>query len=949
MPASSAPRLATPAVVPPSPAGDPIVLPPPEAPPPRAPSPVVASLVPMVASVAIWAVTGSLMALCFAALGPLMAVASLVDRARGGRRRRREAQRENAEALRRANEQIDRRHEAERATRWRESPDAATLLADPRRQWRCTGTEMVVGRGAVPSAVRVTGGEGEVAAEVRRRAGMLDDAPVTVPLSAGVAVQGDAVVAAAVARALVLQLALSRPPGELAMVAAPEREQGWATTMPHWAPGAGLRAGTGAGGGSTRVALVEGDPATIATTAADVVVAIVAPGADVPSSCGALLEVDGVARGRVLWGGAAIDVQAEGLSAPQAEAIARRLTARAVPAGAADGTVLLGELRGPSTGEPLGALGCAIGREGAETAVVDLVADGPHAVVVGMTGSGKSELLLTWVTALAGSLPPDRVQFLLADFKGGTAFAALGELPHVSGVITDLDGGGARRAVESLRAEIRRREIALGAVGARDVSDPRAELPRLVIVVDEFAAMLQEHPDLHAVFTDVAARGRALGLHLVLGTQRAGGVLRDALVANCPLRIGLRMTEPAESRALLGEDGAAALPGGADGRGLAWIRRAGDAAPRLTRVALSQPADVAAARERFVGRARPPAPWLPPLPTQLSRGEVAALAGDVMPEGAVLLGLADDPARQRRLPVVLTPGVDRGLVVVGAGGTGRSSVAALVGGAPGEAIVVPRDAEAAWDALELADRTRPRLLVIDDVDAVLVRYPAEYAQAAAERIEEIVRDAGESGTTVVLTAARLSGAVLRVADLLPRRALLALPGRAEHAAAGGDVATFDPSRPPGRAVLDGLEVQFALPDAPAAPAEPASPRTWAPTDAVTGMVLRAARRRAEQLAAAWGDGVRLVPLDALPSGARLDALAGAAERVVLAGDGDAWQRQWSLLQDVRASAPFVVGADCATELRTLLGERDLPPYARTRASRAWLLRDTQPPERVLLP
>lgn len=916
---------------------EPISLPAAEPPPRRGPLPLVASIVPVVASVVIWAVTGSLLALCFAALGPLMAAASLVDGARGSRRRRREARREREDALRRAREQVARRHDAERATRWRERPDVAALLRDPRRQWRSGGDELVVGRGGIPSAVRVSVGDDDAEGrELRRRAAVLSGAPVTVPLRAGVAVQGDPVTARAIARGLVLQLCLGRPVGTASLVAAPAAERSWAQALPHWRPGAP---------GGLRIALCD---AETPPPDADVVIAVVPPGGAVPPACDALLEAEEVPRARLTRAGESSAIEVEAVSLAQAEAIARGLADRApgeLLAGPA-GVVALADLRGGSS-ESLGALGAVIGVEGGAPAHLDLVADGPHAVVVGMTGSGKSELLVTWVTSLAATLPPDRVQFLLADFKGGTAFAPLAALPHVTGVITDLDEAGARRAVESLRAELRAREACLAEAGARDVSDPRVELPRLVIVVDEFAAMLQEHPDLHAVFTDVAARGRALGLHLVLGTQRAGGVLRDALIANSPLRIALRVAEPSESRALLGGDDAAALPGGADGRGLAWIRRAGDVRPRLTRIALSSPEDVAVAVARFADRPRRPGPWLPPLPARLTVAESAGLVGEP-PEGAILLGVADEPARQRRSPVLLRPGVDRGLVVVGGGGSGRSNVCALVAAARTDAVVVPRDAEAAWDALELADRVRPPLLVVDDVDGLLARFPAEYAQAAAERLEAIVRDAGETGTTVVLTAARLSGGVQRFADLLPRRALLALPGRTEHAAAGGSADTFDPRRPPGRATLDGLEVQFALADAAPQPTV-ADSGVWTPTARVTAMVLRAARRRGEQLQAAWREDVRVTPLDGIPPGTRLEGLVRPGERVVLAGDGEAWQRQWGLLQEVRASAPFVVGADCAAELRSVLGERELPPYARTRASRAWLVRDGLPPERIILP
>ncbi|WP_262927659.1 FtsK/SpoIIIE domain-containing protein [Microbacterium sp. NIBRBAC000506063] len=111
------------------------------------------------------------------------------------------------------------------------------------------------------------------------------------------------------------------------------------------------------------------------------------------------------------------------------------------------------------------------------------------------------------MTAIAQAHAPEEVNFVLADFKGGTAFDPLRTLPHVAAVITDLDEEGAQRGVQSLRAELRRREEVLAAAGVRDVADPAVELPRLVIVVDEFAALLHEHPDLGEVFTDIAARG----------------------------------------------------------------------------------------------------------------------------------------------------------------------------------------------------------------------------------------------------------------------------------------------------------------------------------------------------------------------------------------------------------------------------------------------------------
>ncbi|WOF22095.1 FtsK/SpoIIIE domain-containing protein [Microbacterium betulae] len=924
---------------------EPLSLPAPAPPPRRAPWPLLAAIVPVVGGVAMWLVTGSILSLCFAALGPLMAVASIVDGRRGSRREKRRADAEHAEACARVEQEVARRHERERAELLRRDVDAGALLADERRVWRVPADELVVGRGDVGSRVRVTGGEGERADGLRARASVLADAPVTIALDEGVCVRGDRVTARAVARALLLQLCLRSPPAALAVVAAPEDED-WAARLPH------RRAD--APDGVHRVAFAV-DAAATRVRAGTVIAATDADGV-VPDACGAIIEVDGPLRGRLLRGTQTRSLALEAVSAAQAGAAADALAERSGADGrdAPDPQVTLGALEPVAAAAGGARLPVVIGASGGSPAVVDIVADGPHAVVVGTTGAGKSELLTTWVASLARTYTPDRVVLLLADFKGGTAFEPLAHLPHVTGVITDLDGAASRRAVESLRAELRRREARIAGAGARDVSDPGVGLPRLVIFVDEFAAMLQEHPDLHAVFSDVAARGRALGMHLVLGTQRSSGVLRDALVANCPLRIALRVAERAESRGVIGSDEAAELSGGEAARGLAYVRRAADVAPQLTRIALTTAPDLAAIAATGA-RTRASGPWLPPLPSAIGFDAALARARDEGADGdAVILGVADDPERQRQPVVLLRPGVDRGLVVIGGGGSGKTGIVRLVASQTPDALVVPRDAEGAWDAVARAESEPARLLVVDDVDALLGRYPHDYAQIVAERLEGLVRDAGELRMTVLLTTARITGAVSRIIDPLPRRALLALATRAEHAAAGGDGASFVPGRPPGRGVLDGGEVQFALaPDAASAPADrqrSPEPRPWRPTAEMTALVVRAPHRRRVALAEGWGADVRIVLVDEIATGIPLGRLAEAgAHPVVVAGDPESWQRQWGLLQEARARLPIVVGAECAAELRAVTGERELPPYARTRASRAWLLADGRPPERIVLP
>jgi len=179
---------------------------------------------------------------------------------------------------------------------------------------------------------------------------------------------------------------------------------------------------------------------------------------------------------------------------------------------------------------------------------VDLSLDGPHGLIAGTTGAGKSELLQTLICSLAVANRPDQLAFVLIDYKGGAAFKECARLPHTVGMVSDLDGHLTRRALDSLGAEIRRRERLLLAAGAKDIEDYTGHpLPRLVLIIDEFAALVAELPDFVTGLVDIARRGRSLGIHLILATQRPAGVVTADIQANTSLRIALRVTEPAES------------------------------------------------------------------------------------------------------------------------------------------------------------------------------------------------------------------------------------------------------------------------------------------------------------------------------------------------------------------------------------------------------------------
>jgi S-DNA-T family DNA segregation ATPase FtsK/SpoIIIE len=212
-----------------------------------------------------------------------------------------------------------------------------------------------------------------------------------------------------------------------------------------------------------------------------------------------------------------------------------------------------------------------IGITGTVPLVIDLARDGPHALVGGTTGSGKSELLRTLVAGLAVNAGPDHLTFVLIDFKGGSAFDECARLPHTVGLVTDLDEHLAERALRCLEAELTHRERGLRAAGVGDLPAYRRlgagpPLPRLVVVIDEFATLRAELPDFVDALVGMAQRGRSLGVHLVLATQRPTGSVSDNIKANTNLRIALRVQDAGDSNDIIGRPDAARLPRHVAGR-----------------------------------------------------------------------------------------------------------------------------------------------------------------------------------------------------------------------------------------------------------------------------------------------------------------------------------------------------------------------------------------------
>ncbi|HEY0247814.1 MAG TPA: FtsK/SpoIIIE domain-containing protein, partial [Gryllotalpicola sp.] len=718
-----------------------------------------AFLTPIMMAGVLWLMTRSPAALAFAALGPLGAVVSLLEGRHGGGRERRVALAERTGELALLRGGIAAAHDEERRALRLRAPGAAAALAaaDGPALWK-GGPEAVLslGVGAIASGVRVEGdARGGEELELQRAAARLDDAPVLFDPRQGVAVCGSEVLARAYVRGLLVQLYARLPPGQLGapqLIDPPGHARGewdWVGRMPHAA---------GQAEGEPPRCGVFPEPRQVPPGFRAVV--------SLSSPVAATVELYAVAPAPLTPGGAAYPaataptettVAPELVSRREAEAFAATLSHRAAALGlgatmrSLPAELAFGDL--PAAGGPR--LVASIGRTRQGVAQLDLVADGPHAIVAGVTGSGKSELLVSWVAGMVSGRSTSEVVVLLVDFKGGTAFRPLAVLPHVTGVITDLEHGEAARALSSLSAELRRREAELARLGVRDVAEAGAALPRLVIVVDEFAAMIDAFPDFGPLFTDIAARGRALGIHLVLATQRPAGVMRDALVANCPLRLSLRVQSAADSRWVVGTDAAARLSAATPGRCVLAV----DGVITEVQVARTSAADLAALAAAAAVEPAPRRPWLDPLPAVLTRAALPAEAG---PQA---VGVADLPEQQRRALLHFSA-EQAPLLVLGAARSGKSSVLRLLAAASGlEALVVGPDREQAWDAVEAAaercDDTDPRapglFLAVDDADAVCARFGEEYAAAWCERLVRVLRDGPGARVYAVVAAQRLNG------------------------------------------------------------------------------------------------------------------------------------------------------------------------------------------------
>ncbi|WP_072313056.1 FtsK/SpoIIIE domain-containing protein [Agrococcus sp. Marseille-P2731] len=653
--------------------------------------PLLASLAPVLGAVALWLLLQTPTVLVFALLGPVIALASMGDGRRTRRRRRaREAERWRVE-LSEAADRVDAALDERRAALAAAHPDARAVAArpphDPHR-WRAAPdapVHVVLGIGPLPSGIALEGampatdpavqrlGAVEAVDRLRSAAAVLEG-PIVVDAREGIGLVGPRPVAIALARAIVVQVADAVAPDAAEAIVPDSPAWAWLAALPH------------------PLHREPCDAVRLVGDGVEVTVAVAEDAAALPRECRIVVHA---ALDRAHVGGRSCMPSA--LTEREAEAAIETLAAAAAHAGIRRAGGLPDRVELDALPVATGGLTAVFLVEGAPVEL-DLVRDGPHAVVGGTTGSGKSELLIAWVAAIAAGRSTAEVSFLLVDFKGGASFAPLLGLAHCVGVMTDLDRSGALRAIESLKAELRRREQLLAVQAARSIEEAQG-IARLVIVVDEFAAMLHELPDLHRLFVDLAARGRSLGVHLVLCTQRPAEAVRDSLLANCGIRISLRVTDEHDAMAVTGSAAAAAIPLEARGR---CVVRVSGGATRMAQAAIASPEHLALLVAAAAQQPRAPRPWREPLAraVPLTAVKPGPDAGDA---GVVRLGLVDRPAEQRIAPVVWRPALDGPLLAVGGAASGRSSLAELIAVQLGTPVIDREDA--LWDALTAPGRS----------------------------------------------------------------------------------------------------------------------------------------------------------------------------------------------------------------------------------------------------
>ncbi|HWQ79802.1 MAG TPA: type VII secretion protein EssC [Anaerovoracaceae bacterium] len=363
---------------------------------------------------------------------------------------------------------------------------------------------------------------------------------------------------------------------------------------------------------------------------------------------------------------------------------------------------------------------------------------GPHGLVAGTTGSGKSETLQTYILSLALNYHPHEVSFILIDYKGGGMAGSFEKLPHVAGIITNLGGNQTNRALSSINSEIKRRQAIFneyklkhidGYIELYRAGKTPMPLPHLIIIADEFAELKKEQPEFVRELVSASRVGRSLGVHLILATQKPSGVVDDEIWGNSKFRLCLRVQDKQDSNEMIKRPDAAYITNA--GRGYFQVgndeifeafqsgwsgakyepeikysdARQGDAKmidllgkPRV--IGGIKKADIKAGKEKkrtqletavaylsAIAKDQNISPvdniWLPPLPSRLALQDIEEYTDRCFEndswrgrpgELSAVIGIVDDPVNQRQIPLSLDILTEGHILIAGSGSSGKSTL-----------------------------------------------------------------------------------------------------------------------------------------------------------------------------------------------------------------------------------------------------------------------------------
>lgn len=762
-----------------------LVAPPEPAAPHRYRVPWLGVLLPLVASGLIVIFTGHLLYLVFAVLSPVMVVGNAMSEMSARRRESRSRGREYGEAQAAFQQLLDGAAAQRRLALARRLPDVAQVYGAATGPtallWQRSGDDadfltVRIGTTSLPADLDVRDSRGG-----RLPAPVLRDVPVGVDLhaSAVTGVCGDGEARDAIVRSMLLQCVTLASPSDLSVCVLTSHERAALWDWAKWTPHTWTAAGTGTDvvadrdavsaavdrllrqSGRSVLVVVDAVESLHASAGVAALLSAAAPGqlmvlvlanrfSGLPRACRASIQLspDGLHCAIALAAAPAVsDVRADLLDIEVAEQAARALSGWVPPDRAVDGVAasdripdrlgFLDSLGSPDlspqglrrrwdgvTGRVPVAV-CGMGRDGAVEVDLRSEAGGPNAFIAGTVGSGKSDFLRSFLVSLAVANPPDALAMILVDFKQGSGLEVLAPLPHVAAVITDADRAQMPRILKALEAEqvLRQHRVKTAGYDNFDAwqAAGTAPFPRLLIVIDEFAALRSAVEDVMDRLVSIVRLGRSAGMHLVLSTQTVTSSVSQDVVDNTTLHVSLRVESAAESRALIGTTEAAQITPRLRGRGFVtagpdparefqagWLgHRSGPGAGVRGAVAVSPFTVLAptgsdhagagagadpgstdmdlvvaalgkAAAELGIPRAS--APWEPPLPTCLTLDRVSAEKSAETEGLTIPLGLLDSPATRSQSAWLADLDSLGHLLVVGGSRSGRTTVLRTLAG-----------------------------------------------------------------------------------------------------------------------------------------------------------------------------------------------------------------------------------------------------------------------------